>query len=465
MAARILVVDDESEIREVLTEVLEGAGFEVIAAGDGAAALEQARAGQPSVILLDLTMPRMGGMAALPEIKRLAPETPVIICTAHTDIHTAVQAMRLGAYDYLTKPFDMDMLMLAVKRALERGELRARIAELKSQGEGASLVERMGSSPAIRAVIQQAAQVARSNYTVLVQGETGPGKELIARAIHAQSERREKPFVAVDCGAIPETLVESELFGYEKGAFTSAQRRKDGQFQLAHGGTLLLDEIGNVPVGTQAKLLRALEERQVTPLGGTRPVAVDVRIIAATNLNFEEEVRGGRFRADLFYRLNEFALSLPPLRSRRDDIAHLAQRFLAEACMELRRPVRGISDEAMQLLMRHEWPGNVRELKNVIRKAALLASDLITPEFLPAFEAAGASARPAAAAPPAGDDLSLREVAELATADAERRSIRQALEAAKGNKSQAARLLRTDYSTLHAKMKRYGIGARDFQGS
>jgi DNA-binding NtrC family response regulator len=238
VAAKILVVDDESEIRDVLTEVLEAAGFEVIAAADGAAALEQARASQSAVILLDLTMPRMGGMAALPEIKRFAPEIPVIICTAHTDIHTAVQAMRLGAYDYLTKPFDMDILMLAVKRALEREELRAHVAELKSQGEGASLVERMGSSPQIRAVIQQAAQVARSNYTVLMQGETGTGKELVARSIHAQSERREKPFVAVDCGAIPETLVESELFGYEKGAFTGAQRRKDGQFRLAHGGTL-----------------------------------------------------------------------------------------------------------------------------------------------------------------------------------------------------------------------------------
>ena len=465
MAARILVVDDESEIRAILDEVLRAAGYEVVTAEDGAAALEQVRTHQPSVILLDLNMPRLGGMAALPEIKRLAPELPVIICTAHTDIHTAVQAMKLGAYDYVTKPFDMDLLLLTIKRALEREELRARVAELKSQGEGASLTDRMGSSPQIRAVIQQAAQVARSNFTVLVQGETGTGKELIARAIHAQSERREKPFVAVDCGAIPDTLVESELFGYEKGAFTGALRRKEGQLQFAHGGTLFLDEIGNVPLATQAKLLRALEERQVTPLGGTRPVAVDVRIIAASNLNFEEEIKAGRFRADLFYRLNEFSISLPPLRSRREDIAHLTQRFLAEASMELRRPVRSISDDAMELLLRHDWPGNVRELKNVIRKAALLAADVVTPEYLPALGAASALGRPAAAASPVGDDLSLREVAELAAADAERHTIRRALEAAKGNKSQAARLLRTDYTTLHAKMKRYGISARDFQES
>ncbi len=226
-------------------------------------------------------------------------------------------------------------------------------------------------------------QVAESNFTVLVQGETGTGKELVARAIHQQSPRRQAPFVAVDCGAIPETLVESELFGHERGAFTGAQARREGHFQLAKGGTLFLDEIGNIPVATQAKLLRALEQREVQPLGSARAVAVDVRIIAATNAELEEGVKAGRFRADLFYRLGEFTITLPPLRSRREDIGHLSQRFLDEVSMELRRPVRRIADEAMQALLRHDWPGNVRELRNVVRKAALVAADEVTVEHLP----------------------------------------------------------------------------------
>jgi two-component system nitrogen regulation response regulator GlnG len=401
------------------------------------------RAERPAVILLDVLMPRLGGMDALPELRRLAPDVPVIMCTAYMDVPTAVRAMQLGAYDYLTKPFDLDLLLLTVKRALERQDLIARIDELKSQGEAISLADRMGGSRAIESVIRQVAQVARSNFTVLIQGETGTGKELVARAIHNQSPRRDKPFVAVDCGAIPETLIESELFGYERGAFTGALRRKDGRFQTADGGTVFLDEIGDLPLATQAKLLRALEERQVTPLGATRPVLVDARIIAASNVDLDEGSRAGRFRADLYYRLNEFGINLPPLRSRREDIGHLARRFLEEVSMELHRPVHGISEDAIELLRRHDWPGNVRELKNVIRKAALLATDVIMPEFLPPLAARGGAGQSAVAAPPVGGELSLCEVGEVATADAERQAIRQALEAAKGNKSQAARLLRT----------------------
>ncbi len=458
---RILVVDDEAEIRSLLGAVLQSKGYEVVTADDGAAALQQIQREHPAVVLMDLSMPRMGGMDALPEIKRLDPEVPVIICTAHADLATAVRAMKLGAYDYLTKPFDVELLALTLERALERNQLRSRIDELKRQGPGSSLAERMGASPAIAQVIQQVSQVAESNFTVLVQGETGTGKELVARAVHQQSPRRQAPFVAVDCGAIPETLVESELFGHERGAFTGAQAKREGHFQLAKGGTLFLDEIGNVPLATQAKLLRALEQREVHPLGSARAVAVDARIIAATNTELEEEVKAGRFRADLYYRLSEFTITLPPLRSRREDITHLAQRFLDEVSMELRRPVRRVSDEAMQALFRHDWPGNVRELKNVIRKAALLATDVVTPEHIPALNAS-APIPSRAVAEPSGEDLSLREVAELAAVQAEREVIRHALGATKGNKSQAARLLRTDYTTLHAKMKRYGISARDF---
>ncbi len=458
---KILVVDDEAEIRSLLGAVLQNMGFQVVTAEDGAAALQQVQRERPAVILMDLSMPRMGGMDALPEIKRLDGEVPVIICTAHADLATAVRAMKLGAYDYLTKPFDVELLGLTVQRAVERQQLRSRIEELKRQGQGTSLAERMGGSGAIAQVIQQVSQVAESNFTVLVQGETGTGKELVARAIHQQSRRGQATFVAVDCGAIPETLVESELFGHERGAFTGAQSRREGHFQLAKGGTLFLDEIGNVPIATQAKLLRALEQREVHPLGSARAVPVDARIIAATNAELDEAVKAGRFRADLYYRLGEFTITLPPLRSRREDITHLAQQFLDEVSMELRRPVRRISDEAMEMLYRHDWPGNVRELKNVIRKAALLATDVVTADHVPALSASSPGPARSTAEPGAGD-LSLREVAEMAAGQAERELIRQALESTKGNKSQAARLLRTDYTTLHAKMKRYGISARDF---
>ncbi|HYM67168.1 MAG TPA: sigma-54 dependent transcriptional regulator, partial [Patescibacteria group bacterium] len=416
---KILVVDDEAEIRSLLAAVLQSKGYEVVTAEDGAAALQAVPRERPAVILMDLSMPRMNGMDALPEIKRLDPELPVIICTAHADLATAVRAMKLGAYDYLTKPFDVELLILTLERAVERHRLHSRIEELKRQGQGSSLAERMGGSPAIALVIQQVAQVAESNFTVLVQGETGTGKELVARAIHQQSPRRQSPFVAVDCGAIPETLVESELFGHERGAFTGAQARREGHFQLAKGGTLFLDEIGNVPLATQAKLLRALEQREVHPLGGARAVTVDARIIAATNSELEESVKAGRFRADLYYRLSEFTIALPPLRSRREDIMHLSQRFLDEVSMELRRPVRRISDEAMQVLLHHDWPGNVRELRNVVRKAALLATDVVTPEHIPALSAS-VPVPSRAGAEPVGEDLSLRQVAELAAVQAER---------------------------------------------
>ncbi|HEX7786466.1 MAG TPA: sigma-54 dependent transcriptional regulator [Methylomirabilota bacterium] len=458
---KILVVDDEAEIRSLLGAILQSKGYEVTTAEDGAAALQQVPRERPDVILLDLSMPRLGGLDALPEIKRLDPDVPVVICTAHADLATAVRAMKLGAYDYLTKPFDVELLALTVSRAVERGQLRQRIDELKRQGSGSSLADRMGGSVAIAQVIQQVARVAESSFTVLVQGETGTGKELVARAIHQQSPRRSAPFVAVDCGAIPETLVESELFGHERGAFTGAQAKREGHFQLARGGTLFLDEVGNIPLAAQAKLLRALEQKEVMPLGATRPVAVEARIIAATNSTLEDEVKTGRFRADLYYRIGEFTITLPPLRSRREDVAYLAQRFLDEVSMELRRPVRRVSEEAMEALLRHEWPGNVRELRNVIRKAALLATDVVTTEHLPAL-GAGPAGPARGASEGASGDLSLREAAELATARAEREAIRQALERTKGNKSQAARMLRTDYTTLHAKMKRYGISAREF---
>src|SRR5256885_1105387 len=322
----------------------------------------------------------------------------------------------------------------------------------------------MGPNGQMEKIVQQIKQVADSPLTVLVEGETGTGKELVARAIHHLSARREKPFSGVDCGAIPDTLIESELFGYEKAAFTGAHQRKEGQFQLADGGSLFLDEIVNLPLPTQTKLLRALQERQVQPLGSKRPVRVSVRIIAASNVPLEREVRAGRFRQDVYYRLNEFGITLPPLRER-DDVLYLANEFLPEAGMELGRPCRRISEAAAQVLSLYHWPGNVRELRNVIRRAILLASDVIEPEHLSVLPV---DSPPATAATALRGELapvgsSLKEIAEAAAADAEQQAICRVLQATSGNKSEAARLLRTDYKTLHIKMKQYGIDAARFR--
>jgi len=410
-------------------------------------------------------MPELDGMETLRRLRELAPRLPVIVLTGYGDIPSAVETMRLGASDYLTKPARPEAIRLAVRRALECQQLGADVEELRRQlRERGALVWLIGLSPEIQQVIQQIEQVAESTFTILIQGETGTGKELVARAIHQLSTRREKPFIALDCGAIPDTLIESELFGYEKGAFTGADRRKEGHFELAEGGSLFLDEIVNLPMTTQSKLLRVLQERQVQVLGGRRAVPVDVRIIATSNVPLEREMRASRFRQDLYYRLTEFVITVPPLRERRDDILDLAKRFLAEASMGLRRPVRGVSAEAVQLLLRHSWPGNVRELRNVIRRAVLLSSDEIGPMHLLPLPVEGT-----AESSVEGNSLparpSMKQLADRAAAEAERQVIRQALRAARGNKTEAARILRTDYKTLHLKMKRYGIHAREFLAS
>jgi DNA-binding NtrC family response regulator len=455
---KVLVVDDDPMVRGVLTEILTSEGIESAAASDGPSGIDAVRAFHPPIVLLDLNMPGMPGMDVLEEVRKIDSRIAVIILTASNDVATAVHAIRLGAYDYLTKPCGAADLVLVIRRALERQELLARVDELSSRMGDATLVEQMGPSRQIRDVIGQINQVAESTITVLVQGETGTGKELVARAIHQASARRDGPFVALDCGAIPETLIESELFGYERGAFSGADRKKDGQFQLAAGGTLFLDEIVNLPIATQSKLLRVLQERQVQPLGARGPSPVDVRIVAASNSLLEDEMRAGRFRQDLYYRLNEFTIIVPPLRERREDIGPLANRFLAEAAMELKRSVRAISDGAAAALLAYAWPGNVRELRNVIRQAVLRSRDVIEPGDL-ALESRETSR---ARGESAGEMPSLRAAAQLAAAEAEQRAIRRALEASGGNKAEAARALHTDYKTLHLKMKQYGISSREF---
>jgi two-component system nitrogen regulation response regulator GlnG len=485
--ARVLIVDDDLALLQALPEALRlrMSDVTVDTADSAVAALDRIAGRDYDAIVTDIKMPGTDGITLLAEIRQRRPETPTLMITGHGEHALAVDALRGGAYDFIQKPIDRDYFIASLRRAIQTAELSRRVKEQQLAVERhAKELERTveerthelreahkviqsplrwlaSPSRQMEKIVQQIKHVADSPLTILVEGETGTGKELVARAIHHLSARRTKPFVAVDCGAIPDTLIESELFGYEKGAFTGAHQRKEGQFQLAGGGSLFLDEIVNLPLATQAKLLRVLQERQVQPLGSKQPVRVDVRIIAASNAPLPQEVRAGRFRQDVYYRLNEFVITLPPLRER-DDILHLANEFLAEASMELGRRCREISEMAAEGLLRYPWPGNVRELRNVIRRAILLAADVIEPEHLPflpldASPATGVGGEPA----PAGS--SLKEIADAASADAERQAIGRALQATRGNKSEAARLLRTDYKTLHLKMKQYGIAARQFR--
>jgi DNA-binding NtrC family response regulator len=460
----VLIIDDDADARATLVDVLTDRGFASALAGDARTGLDLIRRHPPAIVLLDLDMPGMSGLEALPEIKAIDPEIPVIILTGEVRVPTVVEAMRRGAYDYLTKPWRPDELVLRLRRALERRTLAEEVRSLRQRlQEAAPLRELMGSSSAVADVVRQVEQVAGSTLTVLVEGETGTGKELVARAIHAHSAYREGPFVAVDCGAIPETLIESELFGHEKGAFTDAHTRKPGRFQQAAGGSLFLDEISNLSLATQVKLLRVLEDRQVRPLGATVAQPVDVRVIAAANVSLGTEMAVGRFRQDLYYRIAEFIIALPALRSRPGDIRHLANRCLAETRMELKRPVRAFSEEAMTRLEAHHWPGNVRELRNVVRRAVLLSTDIIGPSALGALS--NSEPRPLGATEGvAGPRRTLKDVGEQAVTLAERQAIREALDAAGGNKTEAARLLRTDYKTLHLKMKRYGLSSHESPG-
>ncbi len=458
---RLLSVDDDPMQGRILTALFRDTpGLTVTAVHDGTAALNEVAADPPDIVVLDLGLPGISGLEVLQRCKTIAPDIPVIVLTGYTDVRTAVQAIQLGAYQFLTKPMNTDELTVIVQRALERSELLQQIESLRRKvGGGSALGSLLGGSPGMQSVVRRVRQVATSNFTVLVQGETGVGKELVARAIHEESGRAGRPLVPIDCGAIPENLLESELFGHEKGAFSSADRKKEGLFVIAEGGTLFLDEIGNLPPGIQAKLLRVIQERKVLAVGSTTPRNLDVRFIAATNVPLETAVREGRFRQDLYYRLTEFTIVVPPMRDRADDIVLLANRFRQEASLELCRPVAAISDEAARILRAHSWPGNVRELRNVIRQAVLLAPDSVieADQIQPLLAGWDAPSEPMAT----GGGTSLKEIADAAVAEAEKRAISETLQKTNGNKSQAARLLRVDYKTLHLKVKRYGLGSSD----
>jgi two-component system response regulator AtoC len=450
---RILVVDDDEALRESLALLLAAEGYEVVTAGDAAAAL--ARLEEPvDVVLCDVRMPGRDGLELLPDLIRRLPGAPVLLMSAYGSGDLAVEALKRGAYDYLAKPFQPSEVLLAIRKARERERLR-RANALLQRDVNRAVGERpiVAASPGMIDLLEILERAAEYKATVLLTGESGTGKEVLARAIHAQSGRRNQAFVAVNCAAIPEALLESELFGHARGAFTGADRARRGLFVEADGGTLFLDEIGELPPPLQAKLLRVLQEEEVMPIGESKPRRIDVRVIAATSRDLDRDVASGRFREDLFYRLDVFRVRVPPLRERRDDVPLLVDHFIARFRETLGKPVRTIADEALDRLVAHAWPGNVRELENVVERAMILAdSDRITVADLP--EAIATPRRKADAAPAPSGDFSMRRARRRFEAEL----IRRALEATGGNRTRAAKLLEISHRALLYKIKEYGLG-------
>jgi two-component system response regulator AtoC len=456
--AKVLVVDDDAVARDLLVEALRKEGYAVEAAGGGAEAIARGREQRFDVVLTDLRMGDVDGLEVLREFKQRSPETSVVLLTAFGSMDGAIEAIQQGAYDYLAKPFKKEEIRLVVHRSLEHSRLVRENTRFREElRERQSLSPLIGSSPAMLEVYTLVARVSSGKSTVLLEGESGTGKELVARAIHQNSPRRDGPFVAVNCGALPETLLESELFGHEKGAFTGAVAAKRGLFELAHGGTIFLDEIGDIGPALQVKLLRVLQEQELRRVGGTAAVKVDTRIIAATNRHLPDLVKEGRFREDLFYRLNVVRIVLPPLRQRRvqaedgkwiSDIPMLAQHFLQTFSAAGARPIRGFLPATMELLERYAWPGNVRELENVIERAVSLAhGPLVLPDDLPEAIRSGQHAvKPGESA---GGLCTLEEV--------EKQHLIRVLKETGRNKARAAKILGIDRRTLYRMAARFGV--------
>ena len=450
MTAKILVVDDDASHRTMLKAVLSAEGYQVQEADDGDTACREVEKNIFDLVLMDLRMKRMHGDAAQKKIYEISPGTPVVIMTAYGSVRSAVKALKAGAQNYLTKPIDVEELKILVVKTLHHRMLEEENLNLKERLDARfDFGDIIGRSPSMRELFETLSLVAPSEATVLIQGESGTGKELVANAIHHNSHRKDRPFVKVNCAALPETLLESELFGHEKGAFTGAAGPKKGRFQLADRGTLFLDEIAEMAPATQAKILRVLQEREFEPVGGTRTVQVDTRVISASNRNLEEEIVAGRFREDLYYRLNVVMIKVPPLRDRSTDIPLLADYFLKHYAEKNHRSLKGFHPRAMDLLLRHAWPGNVRELENVIERAVIMArGDRVAPSHFP-NTLQDHDANKSAKEPVLASGRPLKEV--------EKEMILKTLEDMGGNRTRTAETLGISRRTLQLKLKVYGI--------
>ena len=486
--ARVLVVDDLADARWVLTNLLRIEGLASAEAASGEAALHAIRQQAPDLVLLDVGLPDMDGFEVLARIKALDKAIPVVMITANGNTLDAVRAIRNGAFDYLAKPFNNQDVALTVRHVLEQSEARRQVRQIRDASVlPDSLMGKMGHSAAVQGIQSEVERVAATGFSVLVTGESGTGKELVTQAIHARSLRADKPFVALDCGSIPDNLIESELFGHEKGSFTGAHQAKAGAFELAAGGTIFLDEIGNLPLAMQGKLLRVLETRRIHRIGSTRETAVDFRVVAATNANLLEMVEKQTFRGDLYHRLAEYTISIPALQDRKEDLAFLVERFLAQTNKELGRQVRGPNAAAWALIRAYAWPGNARELRNQLRRAVLMCddpNDVITPKYLgmisgtqvscglshPGDMANAKTCWSEAGVSPAcllcdsanellksGSDLPLKDLTARVVSQIERSVLLKVLEVTQCNKALAARMLHIDYKTLHKKLKEHAI--------
>jgi len=455
MKPRILIIDDEKSIRDIFTLLLEEKGYAVEAAETGKAGIARARTFRPDAVLLDMNLPDLSGMEAIPRIKEAGPGAEIVIITAFGTIRNAVEATKLGAYAYLEKPVDNEELLLTLGRLVEVKALAREVETLKSElKERYAFSNIIGSGARMNSVFQTMARIARVDGTVLITGESGTGKEVVAKAIHYEGPRKNNPFVVVNCGAVPRELIESEFFGHAKGAFTDAKEEKTGKFEMAHKGTIFLDEVGELSAEAQVKLLRALGEREIVKVGGTKTIPVDVRVIAATNKDLEKAVREGTFREDLYWRLAVLSLHLPPLRERREDIPLLCDHFIRKYRDELGKEIRGFTPAALELMTVYPWPGNIRELESVIYEAMVLSDAAeIEAEVLPSRLRRGQ--QEAAGGTPAGKTLG--EVVADVSGRAERRMIEKALEATGGNRTRAAALLGVSRKTLFNKMRELGI--------
>jgi two-component system response regulator HydG len=452
--SKILVVDDDNAHRTMLRTLIGGWGYNIDQTDDGAGAIAKVQEQSYDLILMDVRMVKVSGLEALQQIKSYNPAIPIIIMTAYSSVETAVEALKKGAHDYLTKPLDFDKLRVTIERAMEHTRLKEENRQLKeSLGRHFDRQNIIGHSPAMLNLLEIVAQVAPSEATVLITGESGTGKELIAGAIHFNSHRKNGPFVKLNCAAITETLMESELFGHEKGAFTGAERRKEGRFYQAHGGSLFLDEVSEMSLTMQVKLLRVLQEREFTRVGGESTIQVDVRLMAATNKNLPELIGRGAFREDLYYRLNVVGLEIPPLKMRREDIPLLAQHFLGVFAARNRKKIKGYTPQAMDHLIRYDWPGNVRELMNAVERAVVLSQA----DFLTENDFTIIAGSDAVCSGPGRDRAGIPLDGAAPLEEVEKATILNTLEVTGGNKSEAARRLGITRKTLHKKLKAYGV--------